>query len=125
MLTPTRAAGDDLSAVRRLRSAFEPGAFATEITELSVGVLAADGPLSSDRLAARVFSLLGHGWQRGGQPITETDVRGSVIGQSAVMEALDLIARGDRSSWKLGPSAPSLLPGASMLADVWGDAEVR
>jgi hypothetical protein len=125
VLRPTRAASDDLASVRRLRSAFEPGEFATEITELSVGVLAADGPLSSQRLAARVFPLLGRGWRRGGQPITETDVRGALVGQSAVMEALDLIDRGDRDAWQLGPSARSLLPGASMLADVWGDGEER
>jgi hypothetical protein len=41
------------------------------------------------------------------------------------MEALDLIDRGDRDVWKLGPSARSLLPGASMLADVWGGVEER
>jgi hypothetical protein len=72
-----------------------------------------------------MFPLLGFGWQRGGQPITETDVRNALVGESAVMEALDLIDSGDRDAWQLGPSARSLLSGASMLADVWGDAEVR
>jgi hypothetical protein len=38
VLAPTRAAGDDLAVVRRLRSAFEPGTFATEITELRRGI---------------------------------------------------------------------------------------
>jgi hypothetical protein len=47
VLRSTRATGDDLAAVRQLRSAFEPDTFVTEITELTVGVLAADGPLSS------------------------------------------------------------------------------
>ena len=51
VLTPTRAAGDDLAVVRRLRSAFEPHTFATEITELTVGVLAAHGPLALTALA--------------------------------------------------------------------------
>jgi hypothetical protein len=85
--------------------------------------LAADGPLSSDRLAARIFPLLGHRWQLRGRPLTETDVRNALVGESALMEALDLIDRDSRDVWQLGPSARSLLPGASMLADVWGDAE--
>lgn len=125
VLAATRAAGDDLAAVRRLRSPFEPDTFDTEITELSVGVLAADGPLSSDRLAARIFPLLGRGWRRGGQPITEADVRSAVIGQSALMQALDLIDRDGRDAWKLGRSARSLLPGASLLAEVWGGGRVE
>jgi len=37
VLTPTRAAGDDLAIVRRLRSAFDAYTFATEITELTIG----------------------------------------------------------------------------------------
>jgi tetratricopeptide (TPR) repeat protein len=123
VLSPTRAAGDDLAAMRRLRSAFEPGAFDTEITILSVGALAADGPLSSERLAARVFPLLGRGWRRGGQPLTEGDVRSGLIGQCSVMEALDLIDRGRRDVWTLGRSARSLLPGAAMLAEVWGNGD--
>jgi hypothetical protein len=123
VLRPTRAAGDDLAVVRRLRSAFEPDAFVTEITELSVGVLAADGPLSSDRLAARVFPLLGHRWRLRGEPLAETDVHSALVGESALMEALDLIDRDGWDAWQLGPSARSLLPGASMLADVWGGAE--
>ncbi len=41
---PTKAAGDDLAVVRRIRSAFEPNGFGTEITEITLGVLASHGP---------------------------------------------------------------------------------
>ena len=75
MLTPARAAGDDLAVVRRLRSAFDANTFATEITELAIGVLAAHGPLPLAELATRVHQLLGCGWQRDGQPVSEHDVR--------------------------------------------------
>src|SRR5690242_10669746 len=44
VLAPTRAAGDDLAVVRRLRSAFEPGSFTTEIIELIIGAITRHGP---------------------------------------------------------------------------------
>ncbi len=68
VLAPTRAANGDLAVVRRLRSAFDPNTFGTEITELTIGVLAARGPLPLARLAAHVHQLLGYGWQRGPSP---------------------------------------------------------
>lgn len=119
VLTPTKAAGDDLSVVRRLRSAFEPNTFTTEITEITVGVLAAHGPLRLDELAARVHPLLGYGWQRGGQPIDERDVRMALAQQSPIMRGLDLIDNTDLRAWATGASALSLLPGATMLAEIW------
>ena len=119
VLTPTRAAGDDLAVVRRLRSAFEPNTFATEITELTIGVLAAHGPLPLAELAARVHQQLGYGWQRGGQPINERDVRMAIAQQSPIMEGLDLIDSADWHAWATGASALSLLPRATMLAEIW------
>jgi hypothetical protein len=119
VLTPTRAAGDDLAVVRRLRSAFEPNTFATEITELTIGVLAAHGPLPLAELAARVHQQLGYGWQRGGQPINERDVRMAIAQQSPIMEGLDLIDSADWHAWVTGASALSLLPRATMLAEIW------
>lgn len=119
VLTPTRTASDDLAVVRRLRSAFERGSFATVITELTIGVLAADGPLPLTQLATRVHQLLGYGWQRDGQPITEADVRTAIAQQSSTMEGLDLIDNSTWTAWTVGPSARSLLPGAAMLADIW------
>ena len=123
MLTATRAAGDDLAVVRRLRSAFEPNTFATEITEMTIGVLAAHGPLPLDELAARVHPLLGHGWQLDGQPIGEQDVRMAIAQQSPIMMGLDLIDNADWHAWTIGASALSLLPGATMLAEIWTNEE--
>lgn len=121
VLAPTRAANDDLAVVRRLRSAFEPNTFGTEITELTIGVLAAHGPLSLAQLAAHVHQLLGYGWRRSGQPITEDDVETAIAQHAATMKALDLIDNSNRHAWTVGPSALSLLPCAGMLADIWAD----
>lgn len=119
VLTPTRAAADDLGVVRRLRSAFEPNTFVIQITERVLGVLAAHGPLPLDELAERVYEVIGYGWQRAGQPITTQDVRMSIAQQSPIMAGLDLIDNADWRIWAIGPSALSLLPGATMLAEIW------
>lgn len=119
VLTSTKAAGDDLAVVRRLRSMFEPNTFTTEITEITVGVLAAHGPLPLDELAAQVHQLLGHGWQLGGQPIDVRDVRIAIAQQSPIMKGLDLIDNADLRAWATGASALTLLPGATMLAEIW------
>jgi hypothetical protein len=119
VLTPTRAAGDDLAVVRRLRSAFDAYTFATEITELTIGVLAAHGPLPLAELAARVHQLLGRGWQRDGQPVSEDDVRIAIAQQSPIMKGLDLIENVNWHAWTAGASALSLLPRATMLAEIW------
>jgi hypothetical protein len=123
VLTCTRAANDDLAVVRRLRSAFEPNTFGTEITELTIGVLAAHGPLPLAQLATRVHQLLGYGWQRDGHPVTEEDLRMAIAGQSPIMEGLDLIDTSNRHAWTVGPSAQSLLPGATMLAEIFAHDE--
>jgi hypothetical protein len=44
VLAPTKAASDDLTVLRRLRCGFDPEAFTTVVTELTIGVLAARGP---------------------------------------------------------------------------------
>lgn len=121
VLAPIRAADDELEVVRRLRTAFAPHTFATQLTELTIGVLAARGPLSPPKLATHVHELVGGGWQRDGQPITDRDVLDVLRYEAPVMAALDLIDRTDRSAWALGPSAKSLLPRANMLAEVWAD----
>jgi hypothetical protein len=119
VLTPTRAAGDDLAIVRRLRSAFDPNTFATEITELTIGVLAAHGPLPLADLAGRVHHLLGFGWQRDGQPLNDDDVRMAIAQQSPLLKGLDLIDSGDWRVWSVGSASLSLLPRATMLAEIW------
>jgi hypothetical protein len=123
VLTPTRAAGDDLAIVRRLRSAFDAYTFATEITELTIGVLAAHGPLPLAELAARVHPLLGRGWQIDGQPIKEDDVRMAIAQQSPIMNGLDLIENVTWRVWAAGAAALSLLPRATMLAEIWTNNE--
>lgn len=119
VLRPTKAAGDDLAVVRRIRSAFEPNGFGTEITEITLGVLASHGPLRMDELAARVHPLLSYGWQLDGRLIDERDVRMAIAQQSPILKGLDLIEHPDLYKWATGASALSLLPGATMLADIW------
>ncbi|BBY07089.1 hypothetical protein MNVI_24070 [Mycobacterium noviomagense] len=121
VLAPTRAASDDLAVVRRLRSAFEPNTFGTEIIELTIGALAAHGPLPLAELATRVHELLGWGWQRDGQAVTESDVRLAIAQQANTMEGLDLLDNSNWGDWTAGPSSLSLLPRASMLADIWAN----
>jgi hypothetical protein len=119
VLTPTRAASDDLAVVRRLRTAFDAHSFSTEITELTIGVLAAHGPLPLSELAARVLPLLEYGWQLDGQSLTADDVRSAIARQSPILNGLDLIDHADWRVWALGPAALSLLPGATRLAEIW------
>lgn len=67
---------------------------------------------------AAVHQLLGRGWQRGGQPVTERDVRIAIAQQSPIMRGLDLIDDTDWHAWAVGASARSLLPRADMLAEI-------
>lgn len=117
VLRPTKAAADELETVRRLRSWFGEGAFHTMIAERAVALVAARGPLQVTELAAEVHPLLGHGWSRGGKPITTRDVEDELRHLAHQLQALDLIAR-TRAEWSPGPSARSLLPGANLLADL-------
>lgn len=116
-LAPTKAAADDLTVVRRLRTAFEPSDFGTRLIELAVGLLAAHGAMPVGQLATGVHPLLGHRWQLGGRPLTVEDVRRQLYSQSAMMSALDLVNTSGRGAWAAGPSARSLLPGIDVLAE--------
>ncbi|MEZ5098143.1 MAG: hypothetical protein R2731_19965 [Nocardioides sp.] len=117
VLRPTKAAADELETVRRLRSWFGDGAFHTMIAERAVALVAARGTIQVTEIAAEVHPLLGHGWSRGGKPLTTRDVQDELYTLSHQLQALDLIAR-TRSEWSPGPSARSLLPGANLLADL-------
>ena len=119
VLTPTRAAADDVEVVRRLRSWFVPGAFLGAVAELVVAELAARGPQHGDSLARQVHSLLGRGWFRGAEPVTDEDLLLAVAQMAAVMQGLDLIEV-DEPVWRPGPSVLSLLPRATLLARVLG-----
>lgn len=117
VLRPTKAAANELETVRRLRSWFSPQEFSTMASERAVALVAARGPLQVTEIAAEVHPLLGHGWSRGGEPITTRDVEDELRSLSHQLQALDLISR-TRSVWSAGPSARSLLPGANLLADL-------
>lgn len=115
VLAPTRIAGDDLAVVRRLRSAFAPGDFTTEIVEQIIFALTRCGPCDVKQLAAQVYPLIGHGWQTEGRPLTESDIQRSISQVSAMMTGLDLVDKSDWRVWGLGPSAHTLLPRTAML----------
>jgi hypothetical protein len=117
VLRSTKAAADELKTVRRLRSWFDEGAFHTMAAERAVALVAARGALQLPEIAAEVHPLLGHGWSRGGKPITTRDVEDELRNLARQLQALDLITR-TRSEWSPGPSARSLLPGANLLADL-------
>jgi hypothetical protein len=117
VLRPTKAATKERETVRRLRSWFAPQEFSTTVAERAVALLEARGPMHVAQLAAEVFGLLGHGWQRGGQPLTAHDVESELHRLSDQLQAFDLIDK-KRASWRAGPSARSLLPGATLLADL-------
>lgn len=118
VLRPTRAAGDDVAVIRRLRSWFEPDGFDDILAGVAVATLETSGPLASAELAGRVHPLLGSRWAIDGRPLTTQDVRSSIDRLSAVLEALDLIER-DWQAWRAGPSARTLLPRATALAQLW------
>jgi hypothetical protein len=117
VLRPTKAAASENETVRRLRSWFAPERFSTVTAERAAALLEAHGPMQVPQLAAEVYDLLGHGWQRGGQPITTHDVESELHRLSAQLQALDLIEK-NRSIWSPGTSSRSLLPGATLLADL-------
>lgn len=117
VLTPTKAAGDDLQTVRRLRSWFGASEFHRMLADRAVAIVAACGERDEDALATDVRRMLGHGWETNGRMLTDTDVRWALVDLSNVLRALDLIVDdGYRSTWRAGPSAESLLPGATLLA---------
>ncbi|OMC38999.1 hypothetical protein A5740_02870 [Mycobacterium sp. GA-1841] len=115
VLAPTRIAGDDLAVVRRLRSAFAPGDFITEIVELVIFALTRRGPCEVKQLGAEVYPLIGRGWQIEGRPLSESDVQRSISQMSPMMTGLDLVDRSDWRVWGLGPSAHTLLARTAML----------
>lgn len=117
VLRPTKAAADEIETVRRLRSWFAPQEFPTMIAERGVALLEARGPMHVAQLAADVLPLMGYGWRRGGELIGTQDVERELRRLSGQLQALDLITR-TRSLWTAGPSARSLLPGATLLADL-------
>jgi hypothetical protein len=47
----------------------------------------------------------------------------AIAQQSPIMKGLDLIDNANWHAWTMGASALSLLPGATMLAEIWTNYE--
>jgi hypothetical protein len=118
VLAPTRAAADDVEIVRRLRTWFDPDGFDDILAGVTVAVVSASGPIDHPELAARVYPLLNPRWSVDGRPLTIEDVRHAINMSRLQLEALDLV-EGDWRTWQAGPSARTLLPRATALADMW------
>lgn len=118
VLSPTKAASDDLEVVRRIRSRFPPESFSTILAGVAIAVLAATGPQRPGELAAKVHPMLGHSWALDGRALTVQDVRSSIGQLSPVLRGLDQIDA-ELSMWRAGPSARSLLPRATALSALW------
>lgn len=119
-LAPTRAAGDEVEVVRRLRSWFGPDdGFTSILAGESVATLASAGPCRPEELATRVFPQLGDHWVTpAGEPLTEHLLLGKLYDLEPVLVGLDLVAlAGD--TWSAGPSGRWLLPRATALARLW------
>jgi hypothetical protein len=119
ILTPTKAAADDRHVVRRLRTWCELGGFNDVLSRVSVGFLAAHGPRQVEDLAAAAHPFLGHHWAMNGHPMTVQDVTSSLYRLRTTLEGLDLIEAHRRGTWAAGPSARTLIPGATALAYLW------
>jgi hypothetical protein len=117
VLRPTKAAGDEIETVRRLRTWFPPRKFDTLVAERAVALVAARGPLKVLDLAAEIFAMLGDGWRRGNDPITVTDVQHDLYRLAHQLAAVDMLAA-ISPAWTAGPSARSLLPGVALFADL-------
>lgn len=118
VLAPTRAAADDAEVIRRLRRWFEPDGFDDILAGVTVAVVTTSGPVGRAELAARVHPLLDERWSLNGRRLTTDDVESAITRLEAQLEALDLV-EGDWRTWRAGPSARTLLPRATALAQMW------
>lgn len=123
-LRPTRAAGDDLEVVRRLRSWFQADPYGSWLASVAVADLAANGPRRMDALAAVVRERMGRGWVSDGRPLTEADVRATISRFTPVFRGLDLVD----VEWPMlraGSSARTLIPRVTALAHLWSTPDRR
>src|SRR5579863_4318232 len=120
VLYPTRAAGDDVEVIRRLRSWFGPvDGFLSILVGESLANLVTDGPCRPEELAIRVFPMLGDRWVTGdGQPLTERRITIELRRVEPVLQGLDLVET-EKGAWSECPSARWLLPRATALAYLW------
>lgn len=121
VLSPTRAATDELQIIRRLRSYLPSEGFSATVIGVAVAALAYDGAQPVTVLAARAHPWVSPGWGHpDGTPITLREVELELHRRSAALRALDLIAPDPaRRAWQPGPCATSLLHRATGLAHLW------
>lgn len=117
ILAPTRAAGDDTEAVRRLRSWFGPAHdFTAMLTTDTLALLVGNGPATPQDLASHLLGLLGDRWITSqGQRLDQAATFRALHSLEFVLVGLDLIQT-SRGLWTAGPSAQWLLPRATALA---------
>jgi hypothetical protein len=120
VLAPTRAAGDNLGVVRRLRSWFGPQYdFVSMLTTDALAFLASGGQSRPEDMSGRLLGLLGDHWVTGeGRHLDEAAVRSNVYRLGPALESLDLVDC-SKATWEAGPSARWLLPRATALAHLW------
>lgn len=119
-LRPTRAAGDEVATVRRIRSWFGPReSFRSVLAGHAVASLVSEGQCPVTELAARIFPRLGDRWVTGaGEALTEDATRLHLYDLHPALMGLDLISDAAREGWSAGPSARCLLPQATLLANL-------
>jgi hypothetical protein len=119
-LAPTRAAGDELETIRRLRSWFgADDGFTSILVGDALASVVADGSRAAQELAVRLFALLGERWVTSeGEGLTADAVRSELYRLEPVLVGLDLIQVA-RGRWSAGRSARWLLPRATGLARLW------
>jgi hypothetical protein len=121
VLSPTRAATDELQIIRRLRSYLPSDGFSAMITGVAVAALAYHGAQPVAMLAAWAHPWVSPGWgHHDGTPITPREVELELHRRSTALRALDLITtdRAERA-WQPGPCATSLLHRATGLTHLW------
>lgn len=120
IVAPTRAAGDELETIRRLRSWFDPDdGFTAILVGYALASAIAEGSCGAKELAVRLFALLGGRWVTSeGEGLTVDAVRGELHRLEPVLVGLELI-KVSQGVWTAGPSARWLLPRATGLARLW------
>jgi hypothetical protein len=120
VLAPTRAVGDDIEVIRRLRSGLGPDhGFIAILVGDAVAILAAEGPCTAQDLAARLLGLLGDRWVTSeGFALDVARTRSQLYRLKPVIVGLDLV-QNSQGVWTAGPSARWLLPRAIALAHLW------
>lgn len=127
VLTPTRAATDELQIIRRLRSYWPADGFSATITGATLAALAHQGTQPVATLAEWAHPWVSPGWGHpDGTPVTQREVEMELHRLSTTLQALDLIATDHtQPGWQPGPCATSLLHRATGLAHLWSQPRYR